>query len=354
MIGDVLTRAEVHVTRIVACLFLVVPVMERQISVANGKVGASDGLSLCLSCGQGSWIDGVHRDVSLSLHLSGWIPAPVLAKVDPVPSVLFLDLDALDGFDGVSQIGKVDKGTIFLSQRVDEFDLTPLAKVSAERVFGNCVVDVAHVDVSAGACGDCECDGGRQGTRVFAPPDLQPAVVDRQSLHAPESGESMGSVWVDKGDKADMLVGNVTDVMQDPASHHIADLFERSFWVNVAEVDGSVVVDVVVAHVVEIIGVDGMNRNNGIDRMSHERRVSVESGTAISAIVDTCGCPSRFQRQLGNGLDCGCDGKKVAKGDSPIWYDSEAVDRAESAEFLDEGLFGSVFRQAAEEEVPGC
>lgn len=109
MIGDVLTRAEVHVTRIVACLFLVVPVMERQISVANGKVGASDGLSLCLSCGQGSWIDGVHRDVSLSLHLSGWIPAPVLAKVDPVPSVLFLDLFAVSVNTGWTGLGEGEK-----------------------------------------------------------------------------------------------------------------------------------------------------------------------------------------------------------------------------------------------------
>jgi hypothetical protein len=107
-------------------------------------------------------------------------------------------LDALDGLDSVVDVGEVDEGAVFLLEEVDEFDVAVFAKVALQlflrerlKVFD--VADV-HVPRRTGVYGQGE--WGRERAGVLTPSELEPTIVECQSLigRGMEECESRGRV----------------------------------------------------------------------------------------------------------------------------------------------------------------
>lgn len=65
------------------------------------------------------------------------------------------------------------------------------------------------------------------------PTNLEPAVVQRDTLEACCLVEGESAVRVDEGDEADVLVGDVADLLKDAAADDVADLLRRDFGVDV-------------------------------------------------------------------------------------------------------------------------
>src|SRR5690606_19434831 len=128
--------------------------------------------------------------------------------------VLLLAAHRLDGLDRIGDVGEVDKGATLLTKRIHELNLAELGEVLAKALLGPRLVEVADVHVPGGTSADGKSNRRGQSTRVLAPADLQPPVVDHEPLEVAESVERGSSRGVDKGNEADVLVGNVPDVVQ--------------------------------------------------------------------------------------------------------------------------------------------
>ena len=151
--------------------------------------------------------------VRLRAGLAWWVSTAILAKVDLEPAVLFTVAHAFNGFYGVSNVGEVDKSTALLPKRVDELNLSIFREVLAEAVLRPGLVQVADIHITRGTTADSQGDGRRERTRVLAPANLQPTVVDHQTLQVAQGVEGGGGGRVDEGNEADVLVGNVTNVV---------------------------------------------------------------------------------------------------------------------------------------------
>ena len=75
---------------------------------------------------------------------------------------------------------------------------------------------------------------------MFAPPDLQSSIVDHEPLHLAERVEGRGRGRIDKGNEADVFVGDEANVMQQATADDVADLLDGGLGVNVAQIDGPV------------------------------------------------------------------------------------------------------------------
>jgi hypothetical protein len=93
-------------------------------------------------------------------------------------------LDALDGLDSVVNIGKVDERAVFLLEEVDEFDVAVFAKVAFQLFLRERlkVFDVADVHVSRRTRVYSQSKLGRERAGVLSPSELQPTIVECQSL----------------------------------------------------------------------------------------------------------------------------------------------------------------------------
>lgn len=168
------------------------------------------------------------------------VSTTILAKVDLELAILFPVAHALDRLDGVGDVGEVDKRTAFLTQGVDQLDLTVFGKVLAQTVLGPRVVEIADVYVARGTTTHRQGNGWREGARMLPPADLQPTVVDHQALQIAQGVERCGRGRVNKGHEADVLVGDVANVVQQTPADHITDLLDGGLGVDVAEIDGAV------------------------------------------------------------------------------------------------------------------
>lgn len=75
---------------------------------------------------------------------------------------------------------------------------------------------------------------------MLAPADLEASVVNHEALKVAEGVEGGSSGGIDEGHEADVLVGDVADMVEQTTPDHIANLLNGRLRVNVAEVDGSV------------------------------------------------------------------------------------------------------------------
>ena len=151
--------------------------------------------------------------VRLRAGLARWVSTAILAKVDLEPTVLFAVAHAFNGFDGVGNVGEVNEGTALLAERVDELNLSVFREVLAEAVLRPGFVQVANIHITRGTTANSQGDGRRERTGVLAPADLQPTVMDHQALQVTQGVEGSGGGRIDEGNEADVLVGNVTNVV---------------------------------------------------------------------------------------------------------------------------------------------
>jgi hypothetical protein len=112
-------------------------------------------------------------------------------------------LDALDGLDGVVDVGKVDKRAVFLLEEVDEFDVTVFAKVALQLFLRERlkVFDVADVHVPRRTRVYGQSEWGRERAGVLTPSELEPTIVECQSLIGRGMEECEGRGRVDKRHK---------------------------------------------------------------------------------------------------------------------------------------------------------
>lgn len=97
---------------------------------------------------------------------------------------------------------KTGKVLLFF-QEVDELDIAILAKVPPQPLFaeGLKVLDVSDVHVPRRTRVDGKCESGRKWTGILTPADLQPAVVQGQTLEGGDLVEGHSSGRVDEGNE---------------------------------------------------------------------------------------------------------------------------------------------------------
>ena len=237
-------------------------------------------------------------------------------------------------------------------QEVDELNITKLAKVPLQSLLteGFEVLDVSNVDVPRRAGVDGECESGRKWARVLAPTDLQPAVVEGQTLERSDLVERHGGGWVDERYELsesllewssrikdegrtyrNMLILHVPDALQHTSPDGVAQVLGGGLGVDVAEVDGPVqrlvsVQATEAVHTVHTIhsseirreGQVGGHRRPEVALTLEGREGSLSDeglgcgclsglcsgllrlwnvGASILAVVDALPCPRRFRRE---------------------------------------------------------
>lgn len=92
------------------------------------------------------------------------------------------------------------KHNLLLLQKIDELDISKLAKVSLEFILCEClkVLDVPNVYVSCCTGVDSECQGRRQRARVLPPAYFETTVVHREPLVRSYLEERERRGWVDE------------------------------------------------------------------------------------------------------------------------------------------------------------
>ena len=69
---------------------------------------------------------------------------------------------------------------------------------------------------------------------MLAPTNLQPPVVNHETLQVTQCVKRRGRRWINECDKTDVLIRNVADVMQKSTSNDITNLFDSRLGVNVS------------------------------------------------------------------------------------------------------------------------
>jgi len=305
-------------------------------------------------------------------QLSRRVAAAVLAEIDLELLVLLLALNRLDGLDSVGNVGKVDEGAALLTQSVDQLDLAVLREILPKLFLGEGLVQVANIHVTRSTAAHCESNRRWKSTRVLTPADLQTAVVDHETLQLAQRIKGRGSSWVDEGHEADVLVGNVTDVVQETTANNVADLFNRRLRVDVTKVDRTV------TQVLDTAGRGSdCSRSHGLLSQSIRDEVPISSreqmgitrgdaevlggilllglgdvSTAVLAVVHATGrLPLLLLRQLVHGLNGIGNGEEVHKSNVLLPHNLNRVNGTELAEILTDLLLGDVLRQVAKVDI---
>lgn len=306
------------------------------------------------------------------LSLPRRVSAAVLAKVDLELPVIILSTNSLNGLDGIGNVGKINKGTALFAESVDELNLTKLGKVLPETLLSPGLVKVTDIDISGSTTANGQSDGRRQSTGVLAPANLEAPVVDHETLYVAESVEGCSGGWVDERHEADVLVGNVADVVQQTTSDNIADLLDRSLGVNVAQIDGSV------AKVVDTTSGGGNGgSSNRLLGQGIRNEITVSSGehvsiarsdaqilgsilllrlgnisTSILAVVHAAGClPLGLLGKLRDSLDGIGNGQVVDESDVLLPDEFDGINGAELAQVLAKLLLGDLLCKVAQIDV---
>lgn len=306
------------------------------------------------------------------LELSWLVSATVLAKVDLELSVVLLASDRLDSLDGVGNVGEVDKGAALLAEGVNQLNLTKLGEILSQALLGPGVIKVANVHVSRSTTADGQSDSRRQRARVLSPANLEAAVVDHETLNVTQSVERSGCRGIDKGNEANVLVRDVTDVVQESTSYNIANLLNGGLGVDVTKVDGSV------AQVVDTTG-RSSNRCCGNRLLSQGTRndlaicasehVSISGvdtevlrgvlllrlgdvSASVLAVVDSARrLPLGLLGQLLNGLHGVSNRQEVDKGNVLLPDDLDRVNGTELSKILAQLLVANLFGEVTQIDI---
>lgn len=308
------------------------------------------------------------------LHLPGRVATAVLAKVDLELLVVVSAANGLNGLDRVGNVGKVDKGAALLSQSVYQFNLAILRKVLAQSLLGPGLVQVANVNVARGTAANSQRDSRRESTRVLSPANLQSAVVNHETLEVAQGVERSGGGRVDEGDETYVLVGNITDMVKQATADDVANLFNRSLGVDVAQVDCAV------AEIVNTTGGssdsgrshrllgEGVGNNIAVGTREH---VSVAGSNAeilcgilllclgnvsasVLAVVNTArSLPLGLLGKLCDGLDGVGNGEIVDESNAFFSDNLDSVNRTKLAQVVANLLLGDLLRQVTKVDVAG-
>jgi len=210
---------------------------------------------------------------------------------------------------------------------------------------------------------------------MLAPTNLQPSVVDHETLQIAQSIERSCRSRINKGDKADMLVGYISNVVQKPTPNDITNFFDGRLRVDVSKINSPV------SKIVDSASCGGYcgccNRLLGqcirdeitictIQNMSITRSNTKilccilllclgDICATILSIVDFARClPLCLLRKLGNSLDGITDGQEVNKANCLFTDNLDSVNRTELAQILTQLFFSNVFRQITEVDVARC
>lgn len=207
---------------------------------------------------------------------------------------------------------------------------------------------------------------------MLAPADLQSAVMDHEALYVAQSVERSSCSGVDKGDKADVLVRNVANVVQQTTSHNVADLLDGCLRVNVTKVDGPVsqIVDATSSSSNgggsnRLLGqrtgnqiAVGAREHVGITRGNAEvlgRVLLLCLGDISAAILSIVHAPRSLPlgllRKLGDCLDGIGDRQEVNKGNVLFADNLNRVNSTKLSKILPDLLIRDVFGQVAQVDI---
>ena len=80
-------------------------------------------------------------------HLAWSITTSVFAKVDLESSILLTTSDALNRFDGVCDVGKINESATLLSQCIDKLNLSVIRKVLPKPFLTPRFVKISNVNI---------------------------------------------------------------------------------------------------------------------------------------------------------------------------------------------------------------
>lgn len=198
--------------------------------------------------------------------------------------------------------------------------------------------------------------------------------MDHQTLQVGESVEGGGGSRVDEGDEADVLIGNVANVVEQSTADDIADFLNRGLGVDVAEVDRAVTKVVISTSG----GGDGSRSNRllgdsvgdnltvlAAESVSH---AGVDSkvlsgilllslgdvGAAVLAVVDAARClPLGLLWELSHSLDSVANRQEVDKADALLADQLDGINGTELAQVGPQLLLGDIFGEVAKVDIPG-
>lgn len=301
------------------------------------------------------------------------VSATVLAKVDLEPLVLLAVADGLDGLDGVGDVGEVDERTALLAKSVDELNLTILGKVLAETLLAPRLVKVTDIDVPGRTAGYSKGNGWWESTRVLAPSNLETTVVDHQALEVAEGIEAGSRGGVNEGDEANVLVGDITNVVKETSTNDIANLLDGRLGVDVAKINGPV------AQVVDSTSrgsdssrSDGLLGKGGGDDLpisstQHMRETRSNSQVLGSVLLLSLGdictpvlavvhparrLPLGLLGKLGNGLDGIGNRQEVDETNGLLTDQLDGIDGSKLAQILTDLVLANVLRKVSKIDVP--
>ena len=210
---------------------------------------------------------------------------------------------------------------------------------------------------------------------MFAPSDLESAIMDHQSLHTAQCEKGRGRSWIDECDKADVLFRNISNVMQKAPTDYVAYLLNRRFWVNVTQVDGPVsqVRDTsrlgshsrrrhrLLGKCVRYQIAVGVIEHVSVTRSNAEILCSIlllclgDICTTIFAVINSARwLPLRFLRQLRYCLDGIPNRKKVNEADCFFLDNFDGINGPKLSKVLKQFYIGDRLREVAQVDVPGC
>lgn len=162
---------------------------------------------------------------------------------------------------------------VLLLEEVHKLDLTVPAEIPLELLFVERikVLDVANVYISCSARVHSQSECWRDRARILTPSNLQPPVVERQTLIRGDLEEGERRSGINEGDELrnksvrthqrvrtavgkthrDVLVRHVSQTLENTSADCVAQVFGRRLRVNVAKVNSPV--QALLAQVVERI-----------------------------------------------------------------------------------------------------
>ena len=210
---------------------------------------------------------------------------------------------------------------------------------------------------------------------MFPPANLQAPVVNHQALQVTQGVERGCRRRVDKRHEADVLIGDVANVVQETTADDVANLLDCGLGVDVSEVDGAV------AQVVDSPGGGGHGGRRhgllgerigdqvairGVEDVRISRRNPQELGgvlllglgdvrAAILAVEHALGdLPLGFLGQLRNSLHGITDGQVVDKPNGLFLDDLDGIDGTKPGQLLAQLILRHLLGQVPQVHVTRC
>lgn len=174
--------------------------------------------------------------------------------------------------------------------------------------------------------------------------------------------ESDSRIRINKCDKGNVLVLDVTDLLQDATADGVTDLLQSGLRVNVTQVNSAVSgLNLSRVHAnssegvaeANVAGSSGGHSSRGHVMLLLLVLVLGYVSASVLTIVDSSSSPGRLSSEGLNDLDRSCNRQEMNEADVFVADDFDLIDRSVPAEVIPQALLSDGLLEVAEIDVPG-